>query len=489
MRFEKWLMLTGGVIVSGCLFSPPGVYDPAGAAFASYGVEATYVPAYDVKVAPGMLTQALLDAHPSGTRFALEAGVHPLKSPLRPRTTQQILGFPGAVISGAKTLSGWAQDGGLWFVSGQTQRLPESSGGDYEICNADDPLCGKTEDVFFDNKPLRQVESLAKVRTGTFYFDYEASRIYLADDPNGHLVETTVGTQAFDGGGAGVVLRNLVVEKFGNPAQTGAISNGGQTGWTVQNCEIRLNHGVGVFVGHGAKIVGNKIHQQGQLGIAGNGANITVEANEIADNNVNGYDPGWEAGGSKWVSTSNLTVRRNWAHGNRGPGLWTDIDNRKSRYEENLVEENQRAGIVHEISYEATIRNNTVRGNGKGRLKWDVDGAGIVLSNASGVEVDGNTLEGNVTGIVILHSPRGKWDTADNYVHDNMIRMSQGWSGLIRTDNSNPDSALFTSKNNRFENNTYVVPSASGKYWDWMNARRTWIEWKGFAKEGALQLE
>ncbi|MNR67920.1 hypothetical protein D3C85_1921640 [compost metagenome] len=67
--------------------------------------------------------------------------------------------------------------------------------------------------------------------------------------------------------------------------------------------------------------------------------------------------------------------------------------------------------------------------------------------------------------------------------------MSQGWSGLIRTDNSNPDSALFTSKNNRFENNTYVVPSASGKYWDWMNARRTWNEWRGFAKEGALQLE
>jgi len=451
--------------------------------FNGYGVDPSYVPAYDVKVAPGSLTQALLDSKPNGTRFALEPGVHRLTSALRPKANQQILGYNGAVISGAKTLSGWVQDGSRWYVTGQTQRLPESSGGSYQICDVDNPLCGKAEDVFFNNKPLKQVDSLSKLKSGTFYFDYSNSRIYVADNPSGNQIDTTVATQAFNGGGAGVVLRNLVVEKFGNKAQTGAISNGGQSGWTVQNCDVRLNHGVGVFVGQGAKILGNKIHQQGQLGIAGNGSDILVEGNEIAFNNVNGYDAGWEAGGSKWVSTTNLTVRKNWAHSNYGHGLWTDIDNRKTTFEDNIAENNQRIGILHEISYEATIRNNIARGNGKGPISWDVDGAGIVISNSSGVEAYGNTLENNVTGFVILHSPRGNWDTANNYVHDNTIRMSQGWSGLIRTDNSSTDHSLFNSKNNRFQNNTYIVPSTTGKYWDWMNSRRTWNEWKGYKQD------
>ena len=98
MRFDKWLMLTGGVIVSGCLITPQTAFDPSGAAFASYGVDAAFVPSYDEKVSPGALTQALLDSKPNGTRFALEPGIHRLTSPLRPRANQQVLGYPGAVL-------------------------------------------------------------------------------------------------------------------------------------------------------------------------------------------------------------------------------------------------------------------------------------------------------------------------------------------------------------------------------------------------------
>jgi parallel beta-helix repeat protein len=489
MRFDQWLLLTGGVIVSGCLLTPENAYFPAAVSSAAYGVDPSYEPPHDVKVPVGTLSQALLDSKPPGTRFALEPGLHRLTSALRPRPNQRILGYPGAILSGSKPLSGWVKDGNRWFVTGQTQRLPESSGGSYPICTVDDPLCGKTEDVFRDDQPLRQVESLAKLRSGTFFFDYANSRIYVADDPNGHRFETTVTPQAFDGGGTGVVLANLVVEKFGNKAQTGAISNGGQPGWTVSHCEVRLNHGVGVFVGQGSKILGNKIHHQGQLGIAGNGSDILVEGNEIAYNNVGGYDPGWEAGASKWVGTTNLVVRKNWSHHNVGHGLWTDIDNRNTLYEDNLVEDNQRIGIIHEISYEAVIRNNTIRRNGRGRLAWDVDGAGLVIANSRGVDAYANTVSDNATGIVILHSPRGNWDTADNDVHDNTIKMSQGWSGLIRTDNANPDHDLFTRKNNRFQNNTYHVPDPTGAYWDWLNSRRTWSEWRRFGHDAASVLQ
>ena len=69
----------------------------------------------------------------------------------------------------------------------------------------------------------------------------------------------------------------------------------------------------------------------------------------------------WEAGGTKFARTRDLVVRRNFVHHNRGPGLWTDIDNVRTLYEANRVEDNGEAGILHEISYAAVIRNNVVR--------------------------------------------------------------------------------------------------------------------------------
>src|SRR5690606_41689623 len=66
--------------------------------------------------------------------------------------------------------------------------------------------------------------SLADLRGGTYVFATAADRIYLADDPTGRLVEATVAPAAFRAPGVtGVVLRNLVIQKFGNPAQTGAV--------------------------------------------------------------------------------------------------------------------------------------------------------------------------------------------------------------------------------------------------------------------------
>ena len=72
----------------------------------------------------------------------------------------------------------------------------------------------------------------------------------------------------------------------------------------------------------------------------------------------------WAAGGSKWVHTTNLIVRGNFSHHNDGPGLWTDINNIYSRYENNVVEDHRRGGIFHEISYDAVMRTNTLRRNG-----------------------------------------------------------------------------------------------------------------------------
>ena len=63
-------------------------------------------------------------------------------------------------------------------------------------------------------------------------------------------------------------------------------------------------------------------------------------------------------------------MRDSCVHHNAGPGLWTDFDNIHTLYEGNTVFLNGEDGIKHEISYDATIRNNVVAANGQSKDNW-----------------------------------------------------------------------------------------------------------------------
>ena len=132
--------------------------------------------------------------------------------------------------------------------------------------------------------------------------------------------------------------------------------------------------------------------------------------------------------------THNLIVRGNLVHHNYGPGLWTDVDNIDTLYEYNEVSDNDDAGIFHEISYRATIRNNTVSRNGFGYHPW-LWGAGIQVAASRDVEVYGNVLIDNAQGIAALQQNRGTGlygprQVVNLYVHDNTI--IQTWRGRGR---------------------------------------------------------
>lgn len=61
-------------------------------------------------------------------------------------------------------------------------------------------------------------------------------------------MELSVTRAAFSGPATGVQIRNLRIQNYATPAQMGAI--GDQVvgeGWTVENCDITLNHGRGIY--------------------------------------------------------------------------------------------------------------------------------------------------------------------------------------------------------------------------------------------------
>jgi len=331
------------------------------------------------------------------------------------------------------------------------------------------------------------VNKKSLVTTGTFYFDYPNDRIYFADDPNGKTVEASVAPYAFLGGAGGVVIDGLIVEKYSSPIQFAAISYNMPTpNWTLSNNEVRLNYGLGVSVGTNGQILNNKIHDNGEMGIGCNGDDILIEGNEIYGNGFfAGLDPAWEGGGGKCVLTNRLVFRSNYSHDNNSYGFWTDIDNINTLYEKNRIEDNANGGISHEISYAATIRNNTFEGNGWAFNVW-LWGSAILVQNSRDVDVHDNhvviTAAGNGISLIQQNRGSGKFGshaTDNNFIHDNTIisrHPDAGAWGAI----ADYDLASMEAANNRFQNNTYEVTSGADDHWAWVDR---FYNWKAYRKK------
>ena len=272
-----------------------------------------------------------------------------------------------------------------------------------------------------------------------------------------------VTSYAIRSGADNVTIRGLRVTGYAPSSTFGAIEADWDqgTGWTVEDCEIHHNRAAGVKIGHDMVLRGNYVHHNGQYGLHGWGNNALIDNNEISHNNTEGYDPLWDAGGMKFVRSDGLVFRNNHVHSNYGIGVWFDANNIRVTIEDNLIEDNEAAGIYYEISYEAVIRNNRIFRNGDGSADR-LSRSGIVISESSDVEVYGNTLAGNENGISAMQAERGtgyfgEWLVENLWVHDNDVTMDSGASGLA---DWKGDGGIFN-RNNRFDRNTYRISGNS----------------------------
>lgn len=441
-------------------------------------------------VKPGQDLQAIVAHAPEGTRFRLEPGIYRQQT-VRPKDRQEFIGQEGTILNGAMVLASWTRESGFWVHAG----LPEPMHARGECADGTD-LCTYREDLFLDGRLYKRVGSLDDLAPGRWY--YQGRSAYLAEDPNQHLVELSVTPRAFGGDAENVVIKDLVVEKYASNAQEGAIFADQARGWRLLNVTSRWNHGAGLSFGPETQVLGGSFSHNGQIGIAGSGGEGSrIENVEIAFNNYAGYEAGWEAGGTKFWDTRGLIVRNSCVHHNAGKGLWTDYDNIDTLYEGNIVFANASDGIKHEISYDATIRNNIVAGNGYGYDNW-LWGSQILVQNSRNVQVYGNVVEvaarfGN--GISVVHQDRGEgaygpWYAAHNAIYDNTIIHlgSHGQNG-IATDEE--DASFWEKSQNEFDRNTYVVVDRAAEHWTSLGRDALWPEVAGLGleKNGALIVE
>jgi nitrous oxidase accessory protein NosD len=344
-----------------------------------------------------------------------------------------------AEIRGSDIWSGWQLDGSRWRSENS---VPTFTGGG--VCSA--PRCAWPEQVFFDGRPLGQVA--ADPAAGQFSID-PGRRVMLADDPTGHLVEVTVRERWLTVDAPDVTIEGFVMRHAATPPQHGALQAlPGADHLTVRGVHLSDAHGALIsFQGvTGASLVSSDLTRGGQLGVHAGGTgttDLTIQGNRITDNNTEGFDVNWEAGGLKAAMATNLRVVDNVVAHNDGPGIWCDIECRNFTASGNRVDGNTRAGIMFEIGDGAMIENNVVWENGWGRPTWGW-GAGVLISSSSGATVRGNFLAWNAVGISVISQVRNRpggdrvheTSVVDNTVVSDaaggyLLAWLQDWSGAM----------------------------------------------------------
>jgi hypothetical protein len=456
------------------------------------GQDASVKSANTVIINPGDNVQSIINQNPSGTTYIFKSGLYRMLT-VQPKDNDTLIGEYGTIFNGSKLLNpsdakveNGSGAGGinLYYFEGQTQQTapkPNATGtgssGTSKSCQTGYGRCVYNEDLFINDNFVRHAESKGEVAQGMWYFDYTNDRIYMADNPAGKKIETSVTQHAVNNWGEdNITFKNFIIEKYATAAQRHAIELMGNNN-VIEYNEVRLNHGGGIKVGNSGKVRHNYVHHNGQIGLGGKNVGALFEFNEIAYNNQLGFEMTWEAGGSKWAFTDDITIRNNYSHHNIGSGLWTDIDNVGATYDGNITVFNAKNGIQHEISYDAEIMNNFSAYNGSASY----EGKQIYVQISQNVDVHDNTVitnQNKTDGIIVQNYPRGTsqrfnepWQAKNNNVYNNDLYHGISNSSVIGLEAANDQGQIFhfdTSKQtNLFYGNNYCVNNLNGTFWNY----------------------
>ncbi|MFD7708282.1 right-handed parallel beta-helix repeat-containing protein [Streptomyces sp. NPDC059786] len=256
---------------------------------------------------------------------------------------------------------------------------------------------------------------------------------------------------AFGGTARDVTIRHLTVQHFAAPNNEGVVNHDMADGWVIEHAKIQYNSGAGLMAGARQQVRASCLRENGQYGMNAykSGDSIThlvVEGNEITGNNTDDWErrkPGCGCtGGIKFWAVDGADIRGNWVHDNRGAGLWADNNNNDFRIEDNVLEGNDGAALMYETSYNAVVRDNTIRRN-----NWVVGRAyaergdefpyaAVYVSESGGeprvgartdrIEIYRNLLEDNWSGITL-------WENADRFCNS-PANTSTGYCTLLVKD-------------------------------------------------------
>jgi hypothetical protein len=336
-------------------------------------------------------------------------------TPAAPLTLEAAAGEQ-PVISGADEIRTWTRVPGadpiyrtpwdhVFAIDFQKGRAVREHGADAPV--------GRAEQAFWWGKPLRMVLRREQLAPDCFFVDDEGKTLdaWFPEDPSRGGAELSTreillhpaGTPAPPVGY--LVLRGLTFHAAANFAQRGGARIEGSH-WRVEDCVFERMNGPGASVTGPDHLLRRCVFRDnGQLGFGATGAHrLRLEECRLLRNNAKGFSSGWEAGGCKIALTRGAVLDRCVALNNAGPGFWFDIGNEDCLVQNCYAAENE-VGLMYEISYGLTARDNVMLRNGDPQGgAWG--SGGIMVSSSPGCVLEHNVCLGNRAGIAFRESVR-----------------------------------------------------------------------------------
>lgn len=381
---------------------------PAGALFVSPGGSdaATGAPGTPVRTVARAVALAA-----SGSTIVLRQGQYheSVTVPANKRLTIQPYPHEAVWFDGSVPVQNWVASGNLWVSSGWTARFdasptytrgaPDGSTANWTFVNRAHPMAAHPDQVWIDGKAVPQVQALDQVKTGTFFVDYAARKLYLGSNPTGHSVRASDISKAATLQGGGTTLRGVGFRRFAPSIPDMGAITAEKDGVTVENVAVTDNAGTGIHaVGANITFRNLTLARNGMLGGSASTADNFKATSILAyGNNTELFNQAPVSGGFKVTRSRGVKVSDSSFVRNAGPGLWLDESVYNGVITRNDMVSNQGHGLTMEISAKFLVADNYIAAN---------LGNGIKLNDTSNVDLWNNTVSANSRNLNIVQDGR-----------------------------------------------------------------------------------
>ncbi len=340
-------------------------------------------------------------------------------------------------------------------------------------------IANHRENVFINEKPLKQVLNRNEVIPGTFWVDKTDKsnvKYFIGSSPINKSVEITSFEKPLEirSAGSGSVIRGL---GFLHGAKTAFFAQFTQV--TLENNSFAWGSEVGCFLLSSPNCIlrGNSVRYNGQTGLRiMQSDNYVVTDNYISDNNVEDFAPWWGAGGFKVGNSKNGFVKNNLFERNLCTALWYDINCFNTFTQGNLSRFNKGWGTFYEAGSTGTVIGNLYHGNA----------VGIKVANTGNVNIFNNTIVNCLASIDIIDGNRtnndslqvaagNDWNNRDIAIVNNIISTSPSYNTYSRTIQIMQNRSCVNTQNDpmvsRLDNNYYYreIPDSPKYLIQWRN--------------------
>src|SRR3954451_5560969 len=393
-------------------------YDvPAGAVFVSPAGSDTATGTGGAAAPVRTLTRALAIA-PAGGTIVLRGGVY--HESVTVTKTVTIQNYPGEAVwfDGAERVTGWETDGTVWRKSGwdhvfdhtptTTLGAPDGTTANWTFLNPSYPMAAHPDQLWLNGVQMTQVDSLANLTAGKFFYDEADQSLYVGTDPTTKTAEASTLQKVFSVRAPNTVIRGIGIRRYApSVPHQGALALE-KPGIVLENGTILDTATAGIALPSSDITVANTtIDGSGLMGLRGRLADraklLSVRVTNNNDQHFN-YSPA--AGGVKITQTMGLTVRDSLFSANWGKGLWLDQSVSDSDIVGNDFLANKQNGISLELSATSTVANNRFLDNTSDAIK---------VNNTQDVNIWNNTFRGNARPYWIVQDARHAADPEDTF--------------------------------------------------------------------------